>query len=149
MNTLFNRDSGKGSVSVNVRCQAYSLRRPGPLDGDYRDLRTTLELEHSAASFSGEGFAEHFSMNCGGRCFAGNVSDVDLMIGKVCEDMKPGKLRCHRSSLKVVMGGTSSALSGSAMIAPPAAASDAGKKALYCVIGLALGLGIGLSLVYM
>ena len=60
--------SRDGTVSVNLRCRGYRLRDGLPLDGDFRDLRATIDL--SKADFAGKDFAEHFrhhSNNFGGK----------------------------------------------------------------------------------
>jgi len=131
---------GDGTVSANLRCRAYQLRNGLPLDGDFRDLRATIDL--SMADFAAEEFAEHFSMNCGAdRCFAAEVTDSALMIGRVCADKAEGRLRCHRTAIAITSGGPTG------LVAAPSSLS--GKKALFCLVGLALGLVSGLGLVYL
>ena len=43
---------------MNLRCRAYQLRTGLSIEGDFRDLRATIDL--SMADFAAEEFAEHF-----------------------------------------------------------------------------------------
>ena len=46
------------------------------------------------------------SMNCGAeRCFAAEVTDSALMIGRVCADKAEGRLRCHRAAIAITRQG--------------------------------------------
>lgn len=131
---------GDGTVSVNLGCRAYHLRTGLSIEGDTRDLRATIDL--SMADFAAEEFAEHFSMSCGSeRCFAAEVTDSALMIGRVCADKPEGRLRCDRAAIAITSG------SATGLVGPPSSLS--GKKALFCLVGLALGLASGLGLVYL